>query len=345
MDNRALIQQFLDGRLDDSLIADFTAGLRDPEFCRLLQEERDRRSMQQTIDAAREECARLAQTQAAAAPGVQKEHFDLLSQYILGNMDENTMARMAENIKKDAALRREYVFLLHVVKGVLAEQRQNDMEFGLAMKRLSRSQLESIIGPKRGDDRTRTRARAAFGQMSSMRSLAKHSLHEMPQQSDVLCKLTPTSAPSDISKYSAPDLGVEAEPDNAELAALAGYVYMTERPDFAAYDKDTASKAKDYDALTDDELRAYADKIAGAFEAARAKDAVAEALAAGKDLAVVYLRLCKYGEAMLTLYTLVSDYEGKELDGAAADTMKRVRAIFDLLFKAVTGKMPGQDEV
>ena len=341
MDNRALIQQFLDGRLDDSLIADFTAGLRDPEFCRLLQEERDRRSRQKVIDAAREECERLTQTRAATGPGVQKEHFDLLSQYILGNMDEKTMARMAENIKKDAALRREYIFLLHVVKGVLAEQRQNDMEFGLAMKRLSRSQLESIIGPKRGEDRTHTRTRATYGQMSSMRSLVEYSRSEKANDWNCL----KAYAPGDSCEYSTPDLGVEAEPDNAELAALAGYVYMTERPDFAAYDKDTASKAKDYDALTDDELRAYADKIAGAFEAARAKDAVAEALAAGKDLAVVYLRLCKYGEAMLTLYTLVSDYEGKEHDGAAADTMKRVRAIFDLLFKAVTGKMPGQGEV
>lgn len=340
MDNRELIQKFLDGRLDDSLIADFTAGLRDSGFCRLLQEERDRRSRQKVIDAAREECERLTQTRVATGPGVQKEHFDLLSQYILGNMDEKTMAKMAENIKKDAALRREYIFLLHVVKGVLAEQRQNDMEFGLAMKRLSSSELRKIVGPKRGEDRTHTGARAAYGQMSPMRSLAKYSRSEKPLLYDCLHALT--SDPGDVCEYehSAPDLDVEAEPDNAELTALAGYVYMTERPDFASYDKDASSK--DYDTLTEAELQAYADKIAGAFDAARAKGAVAEALAAGKDLAVVYLRLCKYGEAMLTLDVLVSDYEGKELGGAAADTMKRVRAIFDLLFKAVTGKMPGQ---
>lgn len=41
MDKRALIQQYLNGRLNSAQIAEFTRQLKDPEFCNILSEERE----------------------------------------------------------------------------------------------------------------------------------------------------------------------------------------------------------------------------------------------------------------------------------------------------------------
>lgn len=38
MDKRALIQQYLNGRLNSAQIAEFTRQLKDPEFCNILSE-------------------------------------------------------------------------------------------------------------------------------------------------------------------------------------------------------------------------------------------------------------------------------------------------------------------
>lgn len=145
MDKRALIQQYINGRLNSAQIADFTRQLKDPEFCNILSEEREKAERQRATCLAAATMSKVAEAQ----PISEKEQESLIDLYLCGDMDSETESRFLNHIKADKELQRQVLLVANIVKGALAEQHQSDMEFGYAMKCLTRDQLEQIIGPRR----------------------------------------------------------------------------------------------------------------------------------------------------------------------------------------------------
>lgn len=145
MDKRALIQQYLKGRLNSAQIAEFTRQLKDPEFCNILSEEREIAEKRQAASQATATMAKVAE----AKPLSEQEQETLIDLYVRGDMDSETESRFLNHIKADKELQRQVLLVANIVKGALAEQRQSDMEFGYAMKCLTHDQLEQIIGPRR----------------------------------------------------------------------------------------------------------------------------------------------------------------------------------------------------
>ena len=145
MDKRALIQQYLNGRLNSAQIAEFTRQLKDPEFCNILSEEREIAEKRQAASQATATMAKVAE----AKPLSEQEQETLIDLYVRGDMDSETESRFLNHIKADKELQRQVLLVANIVKGALAEQRQSDMEFGYAMKCLTPDQLEQIIGPRR----------------------------------------------------------------------------------------------------------------------------------------------------------------------------------------------------
>lgn len=145
MDKRALIQQYLNGRLNSAQIAEFTRQLKDPEFCNILSEEREIAEKRQAASQATATMAKVAE----AKPLSEQEQETLIDLYVRGDMDSETESRFLNHIKADKELQRQVLLVANSVKGALAEQRQSDMEFGYAMKCLTPDQLEQIIGPRR----------------------------------------------------------------------------------------------------------------------------------------------------------------------------------------------------
>ena len=74
------------------------------------------------------------------------EEIDLFDKYITENLSETEMAEFRSRLESDDSFAVNFRAYLLAVRGICQEARQDDIDFGIAMKRISREQLQSIIG-------------------------------------------------------------------------------------------------------------------------------------------------------------------------------------------------------
>lgn len=294
MDKRALIQQYLNGRLNSAQIAEFTRQLKDPEFCNILSEEREIAEKRQAASQATATMAKVAE----AKPLSEQEQETLIDLYVRGDMDSETESRFLNHIKADKELQRQVLLVANTVKGALAEQRQSDMEFGYAMKSLTPDRLEQIIGPRRSASPRHA--------SSNTRLSDRPDSHRQDIQKSRLLALKPSALlySLDYDKL-----------DNFESSdSVAADIYERFKPNYAAYgiciNVDTLSEACK-----------CLDAIKAAYDEALKSGDISGALAAGKDLAVEYLHIGmvdKFKEILNDLKSVAAHSSSKD-----DDTLKR----------------------
>lgn len=294
MDKRALIQQYLNGRLNSAQIAEFTRQLKDPEFCNILSEEREIAEKRQAANQATATMAKVAE----AKPLSEQEQETLIDLYVRGDMDSETESRFLNHIKADKELQRQVLLVANTVKGALAEQRQSDMEFGYAMKCLTPDRLEQIIGPRRSASPRHA--------SSNTRLSDRPNSHRQDIQKSRLLALKPSALlySLDYDKL-----------DNFESSdSVAADIYERFKPNYAAYgiciNVDTLSEACK-----------CLDAIKAAYDEALKSGDISGALAAGKDLAVEYLHIGmvdKFKEFLNDLKSVAAHSSSKD-----DDTLKR----------------------
>lgn len=294
MDKRALIQQYLNGRLNSAQIAEFTRQLKDPEFCNILSEEREIAEKRQAASQATATMAKVAE----AKPLSEQEQETLIDLYVRGDMDSETESRFLNHIKADKELQRQVLLVANTVKGALAEQRQSDMEFGYAMKCLTPDRLEQIIGPRRSASPRHA--------SSNTRLSDRPDSHRQDIQKSRLLALKPSALlySLDYDKL-----------DNFESSdSVAADIYERFKPNYAAYgiciNADTLSEACK-----------CLDAIKAAYDEALKSGDISGALAAGKDLAVEYLHIGmvdKFKEFLNDLKSVAAHSSSKD-----DDTLKR----------------------
>lgn len=294
MDKRALIQQYLNGRLNSAQIAEFTRQLKDPEFCNILSEEREIAEKRQAANQATATMAKVAE----AKPLSEQEQETLIDLYVRGDMDSETESRFLNHIKADKELQRQVLLVANTVKGALAEQRQSDMEFGYAMKCLTPDRLEQIIGPRRSASPRHA--------SSNTRLSDRPDSHRQDIQKSRLLALKPSALlySLDYDKL-----------DNFESSdSVAADIYERFKPNYAAYgiciNVDTLSEACK-----------CLDAIKAAYDEALKSGDISGALAAGKDLAVEYLHIGmvdKFKEFLNDLKSVAAHSSSKD-----DDTLKR----------------------
>lgn len=264
MDKRALIQQYLNGRLNSAQIAEFTRQLKDPEFCNILSEEREIAEKRQAASQATATMAKVAE----AKPLSEQEQETLIDLYVRGDMDSETESRFLNHIKADKELQRQVLLVANIVKGALAEQRQSDMEFGYAMKCLTHDRLEQIIGPRRSASPRHA--------SSNTRLSDRPDRHRQDIQKSRLLALKPSARLYSLDYDNLDSL----ESTNS----VAADIYERFKPNYAAYgiciNADTLSEACK-----------CLDAIKAAYDEALKSGDISGALAAGKDLAVEYLHI------------------------------------------------------
>lgn len=315
MDKRALIQQYINGRLNSAQIADFTRQLKDPEFCNILSEEREKAEKQRATCLAAATMSKVAEAQ----PISEKEQESLIDLYLCGDMDSETESRFLSHIKTDKGLRKQVQLVANIVKGALAEQRQSDMEFGYAMKSLTRDRLEQIIGPRRSAvSRSVTLSTQEFDRPKES---------EMPvygvgsSRSDVLQRKQ-SCRPLDkkYMKYCLYDssfdssAGLESSDNLESINSVAADIYERFKPNYAAY-----GISINVDTLI--EAGKCLDAIKAAYDEALKSGDISGALAAGKDLAVEYLHIGmvdKFKEILNDLKSVAAHSSSKD-----DDTLKR----------------------
>ncbi len=294
MDKRALIQQYLNGRLNSAQIAEFTRQLKDPEFCNILSEEREIAEKRQAANQATATMAKVAE----AKPLSEQEQETLIDLYVRGDMDSETESRFLNHIKADKELQRQVLLVANTVKGALAEQRQSDMEFGYAMKCLTPDRLEQIIGPRRSASPRHA--------SSNTRLSDRPDSHRQGVQKSRLLALKPSALLYSLDYDNLDSL----ESTNS----VAADIYERFKPNYAAYgiciNADTLSEACK-----------CLDAIKAAYDEALKSGDISGALAAGKDLAVEYLHIGmvdKFKEILNDLKSVAAHSSSKD-----DDTLKR----------------------
>lgn len=295
MDKRALIQQYLNGRLNSAQIAEFTRQLKDPEFCNILSEEREIAEKRQAASQATATMAKVAE----AKPLSEQEQETLIDLYVRGDMDSETESRFLNHIKADKELQRQVLLVANTVKGALAEQRQSDMKFGYAMKCLTPDRLEQIIGPRRSASPRHA--------SSNTRLSDRPDSHRQDIQKSRLLALKPSALlySLDYDKL-----------DNFESSdSVAADIYERFKPNYAAYgiciNVDTLSEACK-----------CLDAIKAAYDEALKSGDISGALAAGKDLAVEYLHISmvdKFKEILNDLKSVAAHSSSKDDDTLMRD--------------------------
>lgn len=148
MDEKELIKNFLHGNLSRDQIADFNRRLKDPVFCAVLDKEKQdcvrRDALTQTHD--------LLDKYIAAHGASESEQLELIAAYISGQMGDTAEANFAKCLDEDQMLRRQYILMLNIFKGMSEEVRQSNIEFGKAMQSLTREQIETIVGKRRSPE-------------------------------------------------------------------------------------------------------------------------------------------------------------------------------------------------
>lgn len=316
MDKRALIQQYLKGRLNSAQIAEFTRQLKDPEFCNILSEEREIAEKRQAASQATATMAKVAE----AKPLSEQEQETLIDLYVRGDMDSETESRFLNHIKADKELQRQVLLVANIVKGALAEQRQSDMEFGYAMKCLTHDQLEQIIGPRRNassrpaSSNTRLSDRPKMptqGVKSSRSEALRMSRSQSANFMQYCCHLLGFFDRSDNLESSD---SLESSDNLESTKSVAADIYERFKPNYAAY-----GISINVDTLI--EADKCLDAIKAAYDEALKSGDISGALAAGKDLAVEYLHIGmvdKFKEILNDLRSVAAHSSSKD-----DETLKR----------------------
>lgn len=314
MDKRALIQQYLNGRLNSAQIAEFTRQLKDPEFCNILSEEREIAEKRQAASQATATMAKVAE----AKPLSEQEQETLIDLYVRGDMDSETESRFLNHIKADKELQRQVLLVANIVKGALAEQRQSDMEFGYAMKCLTPDRLEQIIGPRRSAS---PRHASSNTRLSDRPKMPTQGVKSSRSEALISRKMS-RSQDKNFMQYCCHLLGFFDRSDNLESSdnleftnSVAADIYERFKPNYAAYgiciNVDTLSEACK-----------CLDAIKAAYDEALKSGDISGALAAGKDLAVEYLHISmvdKFKEILNDLKSVAAHSSSKDDDTLMRD--------------------------
>lgn len=314
MDKRALIQQYLNGRLNSAQIAEFTRQLKDPEFCNILSEEREIAEKRQAASQATATMAKVAE----AKPLSEQEQETLIDLYVRGDMDSETESRFLSHIKADKELQRQVLLVANIVKGALAEQRQSDMEFGYAMKCLTHDRLEQIIGPRRSAS---PRHASSNTRLSDRPKMPTQGVKSSRSEALISRKMS-RSQGKNFMQYCCHLLGFFDRSDSLESSdnleftnSVAADIYERFKPNYAAYgiciNADTLSEACK-----------CLDAIKAAYDEALKSGDISGALAAGKDLAVEYLHIGmvdKFKEILNDLKSVAAHSSSKDDDTLMRD--------------------------
>ena len=304
MDKRALIQQYLKGRLNSAQIAEFTRQLKDPEFCNILSEEREIAEKRQAASQATATMAKVAE----AKPLSEQEQETLIDLYVRGDMDSETESRFLNHIKADKELQRQVLLVANIVKGALAEQRQSDMEFGYAMKCLTRDRLEQIIGPRRSASPRPTSSNTRVSDRPDSYRQDIKALRSVSSDHNDMMKLYFYQDSTNIFD------SLESSDSLESTKSVAADIYERFKPNYAAY-----GVSINVDTLI--EAGKCLDAIKAAYDEALKSGDISGALAAGKDLAVEYLHIGmvdKFKEILKDLKSVAAHSSSKD-----DDTLKR----------------------
>ena len=235
------------------------------------------------------------------------ERIELFDNYINNQLSDAQRSEFDAKLKADEEFASDFMAYLFTVDGICREAHQDNLDFGLAMKSLSKEKLKEIIGKQDGallvaasaDSKTEevkprvVRFKSWIGQAASIAAI-------------VIIAFTVVVNIERNARYSV-DNAIYASADiNSDLARSGG-------------------EPIDISAMTDDELKVKLPELASLYKSASTTDDIADY---GYALAMAYLRLHDRDKAKEVLEQLVSRFNGNE---DYAESVNKWKSILNLL--------------
>ena len=235
------------------------------------------------------------------------ERIELFDNYINNQLSDAQRSEFDAKLKADEEFASDFKTYLFTVDGICREAHQDNLDFGLAMKSLSKEKLKEIIGKQdvalstaaSADSETEevkprvVRFKSWIGQAASIAAI-------------VIIAFTVVVNIERNARYSV-DNAIYASADiNSDLARSGG-------------------EPIDISAMTDDELKVKLPELASLYKSASTTDDIADY---GYALAMAYLRLHDRDKAKEVLEQLVSRFNGNE---DYAESVNKWKSILNLL--------------
>lgn len=258
---------------------------------------------------------------------------ELFDQYIEGTMPENERAAFEKRLNDDAALRKEYLLYAAIIDGIEEEERQDCMDFAVAMKHLTSEDVAAII-----------RRRAA------VEAEAACALHETYALS-AICPTPRASAEhidSDSFEVEEPEPTVEEKKKHSGrilwIAALAavivvlvifvGNMYSDYRDNevyskYIYYDKIVSRGAADdipIYKMSDDELAKELPSLKERYDTSTSAQDIA---VNGRRLALAYLRLHERAKARDVLSEVIGKLSQPAYSDDWAEVVAELQSMLD----------------
>jgi hypothetical protein len=257
---------------------------------------------------------------------------ELFDRYIKGELTETERTDFDNRVKSDKSFAKEFRLHLLVVGGICREAEQDNLDFGVAMKKLTKEQLKDIVGPRR---RTLTFS-DEFEASASVASACED-------------EYVAAAAPAEVSADAEGAVDIVSEEKKPKIISfwprvwqvstvaavvIVAFVSVFQIDKRNRYDVDNAiyestvfditpsrsgAVTIDIHELSDKELKSALPKLAEAYHSASDDEEVANN---GYTLALAYLRLHNREEARKVLNQLVERFEENELFQDRVDRYK-----------------------
>lgn len=235
------------------------------------------------------------------------ERIDLYDKYINDQLSEKERADFDARLESDENFASDFKVYLFTVDRICREAHQDNLDFGLAMKGLSKDQLKEIIGKQ--DVGSTTAA-----------SIAESSGIEKPK----VLRFKPwmwQAASIAAVVVIAFTVVLNIEKTARYSVGNAIYVCAEINPDLVR----AGGEPLDVKSMSDDELKAQLPELISLYQSASNNDEVADN---GYALAMAYLRLHDRDNAKVILERLVSRFDGNT---DYAESVSRWKSILNLL--------------
>ena len=219
------------------------------------------------------------------------ERIELFDNYINNQLSDAQRSEFDAKLKADEEFASDFMVYLFTVDGICREAHQDNLDFGLAMKSLSKEKLNEIIGKQ---DVALPVAASAYSETKEVKARKVRFKPWMWQVASiaavVIIAFTMVFNIEKNARYSV-DNAIYASADiNPDLARSGG-------------------EPIDISAMTDDELKVKLPELASLYKSASTTDEIADY---GYALAMAYLRLHDRDKAKEVLEQLVSRFNGSE---------------------------------
>ena len=235
------------------------------------------------------------------------ERIDLYDKYINNQLSDKERDEFDSRLKTDKGFASDFKVYLFTVEGICREAHQDNLDFGLAMKGLSKEKLKEIIGKR---DVVEPTAESAERKSEAVKpKVVRFKPWIWQAVSIAAVVIIAFTAVFNIEK------NARYSVDNAI------YACADVNPDLVR----AGGEPIDISSMSDEELKAKLPELTSLYQSASTTDEIADY---GYALAMAYLRLHDRDNAKIVLEQLVSRFDG---DVDYADSVNKWKSILNLL--------------